>query len=132
MTAAPRTVRVVPATSTVHLDFNAGEDVDILLAPFDDSDPAQALYLQDATATVAFQGGPALHVWSVLAGNLSLQPDPDDPTHDSRILLSTTAEETTSWWTAWGDAEWQLDVVDVFGQSKRACEGDVRVRQSRR
>ena len=128
----PAPIRVGPSTTPVHLDFNAGEDVDILLEPFDSSDPPQALFMASAVATIALPGGLPLHTWSVGAGNLALQIGPGDPAHLTQVLLSTTRLETAAWWSAWGDAEWQLEVVDVFGQQKRACEGDVRVRQSRR
>jgi hypothetical protein len=123
-------IDVAPATSTVHLQFNAGEDVDIDLVTADaDGD---GVLLAGAVATIAPAGGTVVHTWSVGAGNLALLVDPDDPTHFTGVRLSTTAEETASWWEAWGEAGWQLDVTDLFGQSKRACEGGVQVRAPRR
>jgi hypothetical protein len=116
-------VRLAPATSIVHLEFNAGEDIEIELIVSDKL--GAAVPLTSAVATIALPGCTAQHVWSAPAGNLQLG------TETGSVLLSATAEQTAAWYAAFGDSEWQLDTVDVFGRHKRSCEGDVRVNPTR-
>jgi hypothetical protein len=117
-----------PATSIVHLEYNAGEDVDVEVVVVDDF--GVPVPLTSAVATIGLPRCPdPLHQWTAPAGNLVLL---DQATRPGSLLLHSTAEQTAAWFQAWGDAEWQLDVVDLFHQSKRACEGDVRVNPSRR
>jgi hypothetical protein len=129
---SPAPIRVAPATAVVHLDFAAGEDVDVELEVLDDSRPRQPVPLQSAVATIAVPDGPVLHEWSAARGNLELHPSDENPGIVSRVRLLTTREQTAAWYEAWGDAEWQLDAIDIFGKAKRPCEGLVRVRLSLR
>jgi hypothetical protein len=116
-------IRLAPATAIVHLEFNAGEDVDHEIVVVDqDGQPAP---IASAVGTIALPGCPAQHVWSVAAGNLELS----DGT--GVVLLHTTAEQTRAWAATWGDSEWQLDTVDAFRSTKVVCAGDVRVNPTR-
>lgn len=117
------TIRVEPSTTTVHLDFNAGEDVDIEFQVLDADDAP--VVVDSAVAVISDYAGVELHRWSADDANLTV-PDV------GLVRVSTTRAETAAWYAAWGDAVWQLEVVDTLGQQKRVCEGDVRVRQSRR
>lgn len=111
--------RLKPATADLPLDFNAGEDIDHQLLVTDrDGVPVP---LVSAVATIGLPGCPTQHTWSVAAGNLALSDEV------GVVELSTTAEQTAEWLTAWGDSEWRLTTVDVFGKRKIPCGGDVRV-----
>ena len=113
------TTRLTPATAELDLEFAAGEDMDIELQVVDAD--CQPVPLSAAVGTVALRGCDPDHVWSVEAGNLTLGQEV------GVIYLHSTAEQTTGWARDWGDSEWQLDVVDIFGRRRRACEGDVTV-----
>lgn len=113
-----------PATTQIHLTFNAGEDKTVRLVVRDKL--GQPVPLASAVATIATPYCPPLHQWTVGNG-LELPAG-----QTGVVLLHTTREQTTAWATAWGDSEWQLDTVDVFGRDQRPCEGDVRVNPTRR
>lgn len=121
---------IEPATTVIHLEFNAGEAVDLELGVFDKA--GVPVPITAAIATIAIPEGPILHTWSAAAGNLSLLPDLVEPSHFTRVQLRTTAAETLAWYEAWADSEWQLETTDLFGRPKRPCEGQVRVRPTRR
>lgn len=121
--------RLRPATSVIHLEWNAGEDADIRVTVRDAA--GVGVPLQSAVGTIALpRSSTALHTFSAAEGNLALA-DQTDPVTWGVLILSASAADTLAW-QAWTDAEWQLDAVDIFGRSKRACEGDVRVIPSRR
>lgn len=116
------TARLTPATAELDLEFNAGEDIDIEIVVVDvESTPVP---LASAVGTIALRGCTPHHTWTAADGSLSLGQA------TGTVYLHTRAEDTTAW-TAWGDSEWQLDVVDIFGRRRRACEGDVTVSRSR-
>lgn len=121
-------IRLGPATTVVHLQFNAGEDsTDELSVTDRDGAPVP---IASAVATIAAHDGTVLHQWTAASGGLTLHPDPTTGVV-SRVRLVTTAAQTAAWWAGWCDAGWQLDVVDTFGQAKRPAQGTVRVHRSR-
>jgi hypothetical protein len=115
-------IRVDPDTTTVHLDFNAREDVRVQLDVLDEAGGPVAL--AEATGQIRSHDGVVLHEWSTAASNITVAL--------GSVVLITTSAQTATWWDAWGDAVWDLEVVDLAGERKRVCEGDVRVRQGRR
>ena len=122
---------VEPATDTVDLLFNAGEDVDVeVVVGGMVTGPKGPVWerapITSAVATIVDQAGAVLHTWSTDAGNLELADQTQPATYGS-VLLRTAKAQTGAWWTAWGDAEWRLDVVDLFGRSKVPARGTVRV-----
>lgn len=119
---ADHVLRLTPQTRTVHLAFAAGEDATVRVTVLDRDD--QPVPLASAEATIGLRGCPPRHVWRVGEG-LEL-----DEQMGVLFLHATSAQ--TSAWAAWGDSEWQLDVVDLFGREQRPAEGDVRVTGSRR
>lgn len=120
--------RLAPVTSVIHLEFNAGEDVSTQITVRDRL--GVPVPLSDATAVIGLPHcQQVFHEWSTATGNLLLQ---DQATQPGVLHLISTREDTTGWVAVFGDAEWQLDVIDVFGRSKRACQGDVRINPTRR
>jgi len=126
----PAPLRIGPATRTVHLDYNGFEDVDLVVDVVDADEVP--VFITSASAIIGAEGRDPLFEWSAAAGNLVLLPDLADPTHYSRVQLTATRAETLAWSRTWRTSGWQLDVVDLFGRSKRPCEGQVRARPSRR
>lgn len=124
MPTSPHTVRVSPATTIVHVEVNAGEDLELEVSVFDDDDAV--VLIDNAVATIGPDGGPALHTFSVAAGNLAVIGG------SGKVRLSFTKDESNDWYREWGQARWQLDIVDIYDRTKRACEGSWRVRASRR
>ena len=118
-------IRLEPITTTLHLDFVAGEPATIEIEVTDDNDTP--VPLRSATATVALPGGcDPLHVWTgdtLVLANQTARP--------GVLWLHSTASDTVAW-VSWGDAHWQLDVIDLFDRPRRPCRGRVRVRSGLR
>lgn len=123
MSARRPAFRLSPATSTIHLDFNAYEDVDIELTVEDDN--GVPLPLESAVAQIRVPGGPLLHEWSEAAGNITVGPE------HGVVVLRCSSADTGRWWVEFAESEWDLNTVDVFGRRKRPCEGQVQVRDPR-
>lgn len=115
-------IRLDPDTTQVHLDINAGEDVRIQLDILDAGGGPVAV--ASVTGLIRSRAGAVLHEWSSANANVT--------TALGVVVLITTSAQTAAWWDAWGDAIWDLEVVDLAGERKRVAEGDVRVRQGRR
>lgn len=111
-------IRVDPATSIVHLDFAAREDVLVQLTVADDDQGA--VEVVSAVGRIVGPAGAVLHEWSAGEANLTV--------NGALVTLITTRVNTSLWYAAWGDASWWLEVTDPEGRVKRVCEGDVRVR----
>jgi hypothetical protein len=123
VTRVAGSVRVVPATSVVHLDFNAGEDARIEVDLADDA--GQPVEITDVYGCVRVRGALVpVYEWSQANSNTTFTA--------GQVVLVVARADTALWWAAWGDAEWQLEVTDVRGHRSRVCEGDVRVRSTRR
>lgn len=113
------TTRLSPDTTEIDLEFNAGEDMEIELVVTDrDGTPVP---LAGAVGTIAVPFCQPEHTWTVAGGNLELADA------DGVVRLTCTRDETAAWASGFGDAQWQLDVTDIFGRGRRVCEGDVRV-----
>jgi len=114
-------IRLEPITRTLHLDFVAGESTTIEVEVSDAND--RPVPLSAATATVAIPGRcDPLHEWAPPDGLVLA----DQQTRPGLLWLHATEHDTTAW-AAWGDASWQLDVIDLFGRPLRPCRGQIRV-----
>lgn len=121
-------LRLEPETTTLHLDYNAGEDSTVEIVVTDREDTPVPIV--SAVGVIGLPGCAApLHEWSAAAGNLSLA---DQAVSPGVVWITASRDETAAWSRAWGDAEWQLDAIDLFDRAKRVCYGHVRVWASRR